>query len=415
MSEPMHKNSIFVIILAITAGVLSLSVNLSPVSAEDTQAGADPEQKLSSVRIVHSDPKISENSQNSEQKHKTQNPEKQECKKVLLDGYTNYESLSAVSYEIITESQKTETVLVSDQSRNDVVISDEPTPSVVSDVQEGYFAFSTYGWGHCVGLSQNGANFYALYGGWNYQDILFHYYPGTVLMNTGTAETEMITVQEVPGNSLQQVAEIVNREMGASFSTEALKAQAVAVYTYIKYYNNDAHDLKGKPDPPQNVIDACASVLGEALYYQDQFAMTMFGASCGGITADSYDIFQMNLPYLRSVSSDYDADYDPHYGDVVYMPIEEVRNRIENAYQIHLSDHPENWIQLIQGNGGYVQQVNIDNQLTVRGDAFRYELDLKSPKFTYICSVPNSDVSSDSESEPEQELELIDAPEVIPQ
>ncbi|MDE5753881.1 MAG: hypothetical protein K2H89_04995, partial [Oscillospiraceae bacterium] len=185
----------------------------------------------------------------------------------------------------------------------------------------------------------------------------------------------------------------------------ALKAQAVAVYTYIKYYNNDAHDLKGKPDPPQNVIDACAAVLGEALYYNNQFAMTMFGASCGGITADSYDIFQMDLPYLRSVSSDYDADYDPHYGDVVYMPIDEVRNRIQNAYHIQLSENPEDWIQLVQGNGGYVQQVIIDNQITVRGDAFRYELDLKSPKFTYICSVP--DVETDVVS--------VDVPDEIPE
>lgn len=375
------------IMLSCPAGAVN-AIAEATENSENLNPGA--EQKLSSVRMVHAnnsenlqDSEISGSSENSRNSQQNLNP-----KKMTLDQYTDYDNLSAVSYEIITESQQTETVLISDQSRNDVVISEEPTPSAVPDVQEGYFAFSTYGWGHCVGLSQNGANFYAIYGGWNYQDILFHYYPGTVLMNTGTAETEMITVQDVPGNSLQQVAEIVNREMGGSFSTEALKAQAVAVYTYIKYYQNDAHDLKGKPDPPQNVIDACASVLGEALYYQDQFAMTMFGASCGGITADSYDIFQMNLPYLRSVSSDYDAEHDPHYGDVVYMPIEEVRSRIENAYQIHLSENPENWMQLIQGNGGYVQQVNIDDQLTVRGDAFRYELDLKSPKFTYICSVP---------------------------
>ncbi|MDE6776392.1 MAG: hypothetical protein K2J25_00495, partial [Oscillospiraceae bacterium] len=339
---------------------------------------AETGEKLSTVTIIHSD-----------SEEKTEIPKKssqsQNWWKAKLEDYNNL-SNSSVSYEIVENFIRKEPVLISDNSRNDVIISNEPTPSVVADVQEGYFAFSTYGWGHCVGLSQNGANFYAIYAGWNYQDILFHYYPGTVLMNTGTAETEMITVQEIPGNSLQQVSEIVNLEMGGSFSTEALKAQAVAVYTYIKYYNNDSHDLKGKPDPPQNVIDACASVLGEALYYNNQFAMTMFGASCGGITADAYDIFDMNLPYLKSVSSDFDADYDPHYGDVVYFSIEEVKNRIENAYQIQLSDNPENWIQLVEGNGGYVKQVILDNQITVRGDAFRYELDLKSPKFTYILA-----------------------------
>lgn len=374
--------------------VLAVAGSIAVLSSISARA----DQKLSSVRIIRDNTE-----KNAESERETE--QVAELPKVYLKEYSNYESLSAVSYEIVENPPKREAVLISDQSRNDVIISEEPTPSVVSDVEEGYFAFSTYGWGHCVGMSQNGANFYAIYGGWNYQDILFHYYPGTVLMNTGTAETEMIIVQDVPGNSLQQVSEIVNREMGSSFNVEALKAQAVAVYTYIKYYNNDAHDLKGKPDPPQNVIDACAAVLGEALYYNNQFAMTMFGASCGGITADSYDIFQMDLPYLRSVSSDYDADYDPHYGDVVYMPIDEVRNRIQNAYHIQLSENPEDWIQLVQGNGGYVQQVIIDNQITVRGDAFRYELDLKSPKFTYICSVP--DVETDVVS--------VDVPDEIPE
>ena len=359
---------------------ISSCVSAIPVIAETGE-------KLSSVTIVYSDLNLDKTTEISNSNYS------QDFKKAKLEDYenNNLANSSNISYEVVENFERKEPVLISDNSRNDVIISNEPTPSVVSDVQEGYFAFSTYGWGHCVGLSQNGANFYAIYGGWNYQDILFHYYPGTVLMNTGTAETEMIMVQDVPGNSLQQVAEIVNLEMGGSFSTEALKAQAVAVYTYIKYYNNDSHDLKGKPDPPQNVIDACASVLGEALYYNNQFAMTMFGASCAGITADANDIFDMNLPYLKSVSSDYDMAYDPHYGDVVYFTIEEVKNRIQNAYHIQLSDNPENWIQLIEGNAGYVRQVVIDNQITVRGDAFRYELDLKSPKFTYIVTPEKTD------------------------
>ncbi|MBR1554706.1 MAG: hypothetical protein IJ644_04850, partial [Oscillospiraceae bacterium] len=337
---------------------------------------AETGEKLSSVEIISD----SENTENTDSSRRWQ-------KKTLSD----YDDFSLISYQTVEISENREAVLVSDNSREDIVISNDPTPSAVNveDVPAGSFAFTTYGWGHCVGMSQNGANFYAIYGGWNYQDILFHYYPGTVLKNTETAETEMITVQGIPGNALQQVAEIVNREVGPSFSTEAIKAQAVAVYTYIKYYNNDAHDLKGKPNPAQNIIDACASVLGEALYYNDTFAMTMFGASCGDLTADSNDIFSMNMPYLRSVSSDYDSQYDPHYGEVKYFTTEEVRNIIQNAYHITLSDNPENWIQIIEGNGGYAKQVIIDGQMTIRGDAFRYEFELKSPKFTYVYASPD--------------------------
>lgn len=376
-------NTILKALLCILLSVIITGGQCLPVIAETGE-------KLSSVEIIRS-----ENSETPE--------EDQNQKKKTISAYGDF---SLISYQTVENSENQEAVLVSDKSREDIVISNDPTPSAVDveNVPPGTFAFTTYGWGHCVGLSQNGANFYAIYGGWNYQDILFHYYPGTVLMNTGTAETEMITVQGVPGNSLQQVAEIVNREVGPSFHPEAIKAQAVAVYTYIKFYNNDSHDLKGKPNPAQNIIDACASVLGEALYYNNDFAMTMFGASCGDLTADSKDIFQMDLPYLRSVSSDYDSQYDPHYGDVKYFTTEEVRNIIQNAYPVVLSDHPENWIQIIQGNGGYVRQVNIDNQMTVLGDSFRYKFDLKSPKFTYVYSEPE---------DPEENFE--EAPQEIPE
>jgi len=377
-----------------TVILLMLNLSIPAVTAET-------DEKLSSVEII------------SKEHH---DGSQTKFQKKTLDAYPEDE-FSLTSCEVLKTPESPKTSLISDASRNDIVISNDPTPSAVDAeaIPEGSFAFTTYGWGHCVGLSQNGANFYAIYGGWNYQQILFHYYPGTVLMNTGTAETEMITVQGVPGNALQQVAEIVNREVGPSFHTEAIKAQAVAVYTYIKYYKNDAHDLKGKPDPPQSLIDACASVLGEALYYQGDVAMTMFGASCGDLTADSMDIFDMNLPYLRSVSSEYDSQYDPHYGDVVYFTVDEVRNIIENAYHIKLSDNPENWMQLVLGNGGYVKQVIIDGQMTVRGDAFRYEFDLKSPKFTYVCSLPEEEpeeLETAEETAPEQEEFADAAPEM---
>jgi SpoIID/LytB domain protein len=41
------------------------------------------------------------------------------------------------------------------------------------------FLFTTYGYGHGVGMSQNGAHLYASQEGWSYEDILMHYYPGT--------------------------------------------------------------------------------------------------------------------------------------------------------------------------------------------------------------------------------------------
>ncbi|MBE6859694.1 MAG: sporulation protein [Ruminococcus sp.] len=326
---------------------------------------------------------------------------------------TDYDSsLSLISYEMTPEatqteneeSQAQENVLIDGDENNaassDESVNTEPSfvasPDTVSpgpvqsmpeqekeaiNAQSGQFVFTTYGWGHGVGMSQNGANFYAMYSGWSYQDILFHYYPGTYLMNTGTADSEQVTVAGVSGDVLSMVAGIVYREVGGSMSTEAIKAQAVAVYSYIKYYGNDSHDLRTKANPPQNVIDACASVLGEALYYNGDYALTMFSASSGGTTANCYDVFSMDIPYLRSVTSDYDASCDPHYGTVKYISSSEVKRLVEARYGIKLSDDPLNWFKVMEGDSGYINNVLIDGQITVRGNDLKICLGLKSPMY----------------------------------
>ncbi len=258
--------------------------------------------------------------------------------------------------------------------------SSQPDPEL--EAKPGQFAFVTYGWGHGVGMSQNGANFYAAYAGWTYQDILFHYYPGTELMNTGETDEEELTIAHKPaGDTLKVVSEIVNREVGGSFSYEAIKAQAVAVYTFMKYHNDDSSDLRGKPDPPQIVIDACNEVLGEALFYDGSYALTVFSASSGGCSANCYEVFLEDRPYLRSVPSDYDAAFDPHWGTVTYMDAADVKSKIEKTYHLTLSDDPTNWIQPVYSEEtGYVTEVNIDGQKTIKGYPFSMALGLKSSK-----------------------------------
>ena len=114
------------------------------------------------------------------------------------------------------------------------------TAVALGSVSAGQFAFTSYGYGHGVGLSQNGANYYATYGGWDYQSILFHYYPGTSLVQVGTGQT--ITADGYSGSVLDIVSMVVNGEMG-DMETEALKAQAVAAYTYILHKGGNAPDV----------------------------------------------------------------------------------------------------------------------------------------------------------------------------
>lgn len=296
-----------------------------------------------------------------------------------------------------------------------------PSQGVDAEGQPGSFTFVTYGWGHGVGLSQNGANFYASYSGWTYQDILFHYYPGTFLMNTGLTDYEELTVRHQPygEDTLDLVSQIVYNEVGGSMAYEAIKAQAVAVYTYIKYNGDDSNDLRPKANPPQIVIDACAEVLGEALFYDGDYALTMFYASSGGCTANCYEIFYQDIPYLTCVPSDYDGAYDPHFGTVTHISLARMKYKIESVYGITLSDDPSNWIVPIYSEDtGYITDVLIDGQMYVKGYAFSLAMGLKSCKFDLFYTPTDEEETGGLLGEaPMPEVEMPDVPvsEILPE
>jgi SpoIID/LytB domain protein len=176
---------------------------------------------------------------------------------------------------------------------------------------------------------------------------------------------------------------VTYNEVGGSMHPEAIKAQAVAVYTYIMNAGGSVDNLCPKPDPPQNVIDAVNAVLGEALYYNGGYALTLFSASSGGSTASCSDIFYEYVPYLTSVYCEYDSTCDLYYGIDTVISTEQVKSDLESSLGIILSDNPANWISVTEGDGGYAAYVTIDGQITIKGNDFIGILGLKSPKFTF--------------------------------
>ncbi len=401
------------IVIACTGSALNAAA-VESTTAENTSAEETSAEDTSTVSTAADTQASTEPSSAAVEEEKAEK-EETEWYKAELDEYD--ESLSLISYEVSPESAEDgKSTAKTRKNKKD----GEPTPvelnvtggfvgdipwfesEPVIDAQPGEFAIVTYGWGHGVGMSQNGANYYAMYSGWTYQDILFHYYPGTYLMNTGLAETETLTIGGVTGDVLSLISQVVFNEVGCTMSYEAIKAQAVAAYTYCKYNGNNGNDLILKPHPPQNVVDACAEVLGQALYYDDDYALTMFTASSGGVTANCYEVFWADLPYLRSVPSDYDAAYDPHYGTVTYIDDFQLRNMIQKAYGLKLSDDPTQWLQpSYSAETGYVTSVNIDNQITVRGYEFKLALGLKCSKFNvFYCPRPEGEKIPDGSSTP---------------
>lgn len=317
---------------------------------------------------------------------------------------TWYKYTAALSFGVpayteaaVTKAPEAETTVPS--AGTSVIMTDAAPPVKVdaSDkLSQSYpdgFTFIASGYGHGCGLSQNGANYYAIYGGYNYQQILAHYYQGATLASTGTGGKETITVNGISGSALDIIAMVCNQEVGPSFHVETIKAQAVAAYTFVKYNGGSCSGLGMKANPPAKVYNAVAEVIGQALYYNGKFCLAQFYASSGGTTANCKDVFTADLPYLRAVESAYDKLYDPYYGKQYNYSVEYVKSVLESKLGIKLSDNPENWIKIVYGdhNSNYAASVIIDGQKTVRATKFKSYFGFRTTCFSVTLNNAKSE------------------------
>lgn len=302
-----------------------------------------------------------------------------------------YEAVDSEPDETPTTTTATTTTVMTDSETNittatsAVLTYEEPVVTTRETIaaEPETVVFYSSGYGHGVGMSQNGANFYAMYDGLTYDQILNVYYPGTMLVQTGTSEWETMTVGGKTDTVVSILSQIVNNEMGDSFSVEAIKAQAVAAYTYY-LYNGYGAGMICKANPSQKIVDAVRSVLGVVVYYENAPALTSFYASSGGTTASCKDIFYADLPYLQSVTVRHDESSDPHYNSTLVFQANVLKSKLERAYHVSLSGNPYDWIQLEYGDGGYVAYAVIGGQVRVKGNDLRSVLGLKSPKFEFV-------------------------------
>lgn len=183
------------------------------------------------------------------------------------------------------------------------------------------------------------------------------------------------------------ICRIVNNEISTSFSDEAIKAQAVAAYSYVKYHNVNGltPTVLVKGNPPQRIVDLVSSVWGKCCYYNGKVAQTVYMASSSGYTASSVNVWGGSLPYLVSVECPFDADGDPNYGKQTKFSESEIRSSLERYLGITLSDNPEKWL-TVTGHidGNYVSTVDVDGQVTITGRKLRESVlsyNLKSASF----------------------------------
>lgn len=148
----------------------------------------------------------------------------------------------------------------------------------------------------------------------------------------------------VEGDAADILARVVMGEIGGSFDEEAIKAQAVASYTYIKYYNeNGSTPNVAVATPNQRVKNCVNEVLGQGIYFNGDLIQAVYGASSAGYTASSMEVWGVDYSYLQSKKCELDSLYDPNYGVKTTFTSNEIRTSVRDATGIELGGDPGSW------------------------------------------------------------------------
>lgn len=227
------------------------------------------------------------------------------------------------------------------------------------------------------------------------------FYPQDNLNTSNSWKDEILTIYNkktksyVTDTAFNLVCRITFNEVGTSMHEEAIKAQAVASYTYIKHYlaKGEIPDISMKDEVPEKVLKCVEAVDGLAIYYDNEYIMSCFSASTGGYTAASENVWGGYRAYLRSVKNEYDYLDTKNYGRVTTYTADEVKKAIESKTDIELSNDPSNWIKILSHvDNIYADQLSIDGhtkayvsgkQRSLTGYIFRsYILSIRSTCFS---------------------------------
>lgn len=202
---------------------------------------------------------------------------------------------------------------------------------------------------------------------------------------------------------------VVAAEMPASFSTEALKAQAVAARTYCLYQRAGAGDKHPGADVctdstccqayltreqaaaawgenaqryADKITAAVSDTDGLLCLYNGQPIDAVFFSSAAGKTSDAAQVWGSDVPYLSSVDSP-EGEEVPGWHTVVTFSLEEFTQKFSQAYPAaDFSGDSAAWFSaLATDDSGAVSTVSIGG-VTVTGTKVRTLFGLRSTHFT---------------------------------
>ena len=236
------------------------------------------------------------------------------------------------------------------------------------------------------------------------------------VMSSSSGETEKIKLREY-------VIGAVAAEMSPLYHTQALKAQAVACYTYAKRQKENSEktissyfsraDITDDPATHQGYINekqrkkkwaenyeeyeakieaAVDEVFGIYLEYEGETALAVYHAISAGNTQSAKSLWGKEYPYLSSVSSSGDK-LSPDYITQKSFTAAEFK-KLAKECGARPDGEPENWLgEITKNDDGYtsflrigttdVEAAEIRNAFSLRSTCFDCGFD--GEKFIFTC------------------------------
>ena len=215
------------------------------------------------------------------------------------------------------------------------------------------------------------------------------------------------TVMKINGVEIEAkeaLGRLVMTEMGEGYNIEAVKAQAVVIYTYLKYRdtNFQIDGVKISDTVNDEVKAAVDAVFGEYLTFDGEVALTPYFEIAAKKTTDANTIFSKEYPYLKPVSINGDPDtLSAAFKVERKYSMGEFKGLLLNFDStITLSDEPIMWVDVkahdasISSSIGYVTKVTVGNK-EINGLDFRTKVFTSSTLLSHCFTVDYNETTGE--------------------
>ena len=195
---------------------------------------------------------------------------------------------------------------------------------------------------------------------------------------------DIISGSVVTMNAHDMICSMVYSEISDAWGDEAIKAQAVAAYSFLRFCATHGirPDVGLKTNYTSKIESCVSSVEGQVVVYQGEIINAVYSASTAGWSTASKNIWGGDYHYLQRVKSVYDSK-DPNWGLEKTYTKDQVKAILEKRVGFTLSDNVMEWFTIARAfSGKYISTITITGNAgqtaNIPGEAMCDLFDLKS-------------------------------------